>query len=124
MNVSRPSTAAAGRTAGRTTCQKTRSVWQPSTRAASISSFGHRRDDVLAHQEHAERRDEDRRDHRLQVVDPAEVLHLDVERDHAELDRDDQRRDHDAASARLLPRKLQLREREAGERAEEDDRDA
>ena len=40
MNVSSPSTAAAGRTAGSTTCQKMRSVWQPSTRAASISSFG------------------------------------------------------------------------------------
>ena len=40
MKVSRPSTAAIGRTAGRTTCQKTRIVWHPSTRAASISSFG------------------------------------------------------------------------------------
>src|SRR3712207_8753541 len=40
MNVSRPSTAAAGRTAGSTTCQNTRSVWQPSTLAESISSVG------------------------------------------------------------------------------------
>ncbi len=35
-----PSTAAAGRIAGSTTCQYRRSVWQPSTRAASSSSSG------------------------------------------------------------------------------------
>src|SRR5919201_1599445 len=40
MNVSKPRTAAAGRTAGRTTCQNTRAVWHPSTRDASIRSFG------------------------------------------------------------------------------------
>ena len=40
MNVSSPSTAATGRTAGRMTCQKIRHVLQPSTRAASTSSFG------------------------------------------------------------------------------------
>ena len=40
MNVSSPSTAAAGRTAGRTTCQNTLKVLQPSTREASISSSG------------------------------------------------------------------------------------
>src|SRR5437763_7124995 len=40
MNVSIPSTAAAGRATGSTTFQYVRSVLQPSTRAASISSVG------------------------------------------------------------------------------------
>ena len=40
MNVSRPSTAAIGRTTGRITCQNTLHELQPSTRAAAISSLG------------------------------------------------------------------------------------
>src|SRR5215207_4343723 len=40
MNMKTPSTAAAGRMAGTTTCQYTRSRLQPSVRAASMSSLG------------------------------------------------------------------------------------
>ncbi len=39
-NVSRPSTAIAGRAAGKTTCHTIRTLLAPSTRAASISSVG------------------------------------------------------------------------------------
>lgn len=40
MNVNMPRNAAAGRTAGRHTCQYTRIIEQPSTLAASINSYG------------------------------------------------------------------------------------
>ena len=123
MNVSSPSTAAAGRTAGSTTCQKTRMVWQPSTREASISSFGTEATMYCRIRNTPNAETSERRDHRLQVVDPAQVLHLDVERDHAELHRDEQRRDDDEHQ-HLVAAELELREGEAGERAEEDDRDA
>ncbi len=60
MKVSRPSTPAAGSTAGSTTFQNVRSVEQPSTRAASMSSSGTALDDVLPHHEHAEGAGEER----------------------------------------------------------------
>ena len=40
MKVNSPSIAAAGRAAGRATCQNVRIIEHPSTRAASISSYG------------------------------------------------------------------------------------
>jgi hypothetical protein len=77
-------------------------------------------DDVLAHEEDAERGDEVGRDHRLQVVYPVQVDHLDVERDHAQLHRHEHRRD-DRQHQRPPAAEAELREREPGESAEEHD---
>ena len=49
-----------------------------------------------------------------------QVLHLDVQRDHAELHRDEHRRD-DVSISTLLAAELDLCEREPGQRAEHDD---
>ena len=94
----------------------------PSTRAASISSSGTEQTMYwrIRNTPNAETRDGAITACRW--FDPAQVLHLDVERDHAELDRDDQRPDHDQHQ-HLVAAELQLREREPGERAEDDDRE-
>ena len=78
-------------------------------------------DQVLAHEEDAERRDQGRDDDRAERAGPAELLHHDEQRDDAELGRNGERRDHEDQEA-FAPAEPQLREGVAGERREEDDR--
>ena len=95
MNVSSPSTAAAGRRIGKTTEKKIRNVDAPSTRAASMSSLGIACAAYCRIMKTPKPLDEERQQRRRQRAREPELAHQHVERHEAELDRDHHRADHD-----------------------------